>query len=290
MAYDKNGFRIPLSDSVSYDTSDRLGLLFLGCSYTYGDACLAEETFPHLVSKKTDLTYINAGVCSYGLSHMLILAEKLIPIYKPQYVVVQYSPWLIRRATSLFAPIYYGSLPNPYFFENEGAIELHSPIYETQIFDLDAEQIKRNSNFSFFIKQGFLFYLKQDFLSLYYKFQFLFGLDQGPTGNLTKAETYAYGKIIELAKKNNSQVIILKLGLENKPTNLDNYISEKNVYVANADSLLNVYLKLSGSKDYIKEFGHWRFTGTDSVIVDIHPNPKAHQIIAESISEVLIDK
>ena len=52
MAYDERGFRIPLSDSGSIDNNKKYDMLFLGYSFTYGDACLAEETFPYIVAKK----------------------------------------------------------------------------------------------------------------------------------------------------------------------------------------------------------------------------------------------
>ena len=38
-------------------------------------------------------TVLNAGKCAYGLSQMLILARRLIPRYRPDYVLVQFSPW-----------------------------------------------------------------------------------------------------------------------------------------------------------------------------------------------------
>jgi hypothetical protein len=81
------------------------------------------------VAKETNLAYINAGISSYGLAHMLILAKKLIPRYKPDYVIVQYSPWLVARSVNIYGPIDVFLLPTPYFAAKNNQYELKPPIY-----------------------------------------------------------------------------------------------------------------------------------------------------------------
>jgi len=51
MRYDKDGFRIPVSDHSASSTrsSPRPLVLTLGCSFTYGAANYAEDTYPYLV-------------------------------------------------------------------------------------------------------------------------------------------------------------------------------------------------------------------------------------------------
>ena len=117
MAYNKDGFRVPVGATSRNRPGPRI--LFLGCSYTYGDACLAEETFPHKVAQAVGGTELNAGRCSYGLAQMLLLAEDLIPKHRPDLLVVQYSPWLVNRAITPYAPAWLGTLPVPYFFLEE---------------------------------------------------------------------------------------------------------------------------------------------------------------------------
>jgi hypothetical protein len=73
-------------------------VLALGCSFTYGAATNAENTYPYLVGQRLAGTTRNAGVSSYGLSQMMILAKRLVPAYKPDYLLVQYSPWLVDRS------------------------------------------------------------------------------------------------------------------------------------------------------------------------------------------------
>ena len=96
MRYDAEGFRIPASQAP--DAVRRRPLvLALGCSFTYGDGCRAEDVYPQLVAAELGGTALNAGKCAYGLSQMLLLARRLIPQYKPDYVLVQFSTWLPGR-------------------------------------------------------------------------------------------------------------------------------------------------------------------------------------------------
>ncbi|MCD6309655.1 MAG: hypothetical protein J7M18_03010, partial [Candidatus Eremiobacteraeota bacterium] len=99
ICYDENGFRIPKDKKY---TEKRPLILALGGSFTFGDMCFAENTFPFLVGKYLGGSTVNGGGCSYGLSQMLILARKLIPEYKPDIVLVQYSPWLVDRSITPF--------------------------------------------------------------------------------------------------------------------------------------------------------------------------------------------
>ncbi len=102
---DGNGFRIPLDEAPPPSGDAGPLVMALGCSFTFGAACPAEETFPFLVAERLQGRSINAGVCSYGLAQMLLYARKIIPQYEPDLVLVQYSPWLVDRALSCYAPL-----------------------------------------------------------------------------------------------------------------------------------------------------------------------------------------
>ena len=285
MAYDQNGFRVALSDTLKEDSE--IDILFLGCSFTYGDACLAEHTFPYLTAKKLNKTYINAGVCSYGLTQMVLLSEKLIPKYNPKYVVIQHSSWLVERGTSLFAPVYYGSLPNPYFVEREGKMDIHPPIYISQIFGLNPEIIKSQSLLIFFINTGFKFYVIEDarYISLIWE-KITHKIDK-PTMHLKEAEMFGYKKIIETAEKYGAYPIILHIDSKNKNLSLDEIIKYPNAKVVDTDIELTDYLSHTKSHSFSKEFEHWRIVDHDSVLVDRHPNFASHSIIAHALIQAI---
>src|SRR5271157_2540391 len=75
---DGEGFRIPAGDTDVAALGPPRAIA-LGCSFTYGSLCLAEETYPYNLSKELDINCVNAGVVSYGISQILIRARSLIP-------------------------------------------------------------------------------------------------------------------------------------------------------------------------------------------------------------------
>src|SRR5688572_21914200 len=93
MRYDEDGFRVPAGTPAGQPRRRPL-VMALGCSFTYGDGCRAEDVYVHRVAQELGGTALNAGKCAYGLSQMLLLARKLIPAYQPDYVLVQFSTWL----------------------------------------------------------------------------------------------------------------------------------------------------------------------------------------------------
>ncbi|MBI1859041.1 MAG: SGNH/GDSL hydrolase family protein [Candidatus Melainabacteria bacterium] len=96
LKYDKNGFRVPIKKTESSSaTNKRPLILALGCSFTYGAKVHATSTYTYLVGKQLNGESINAGVSAYGLTQILMKAKELILKYKPDYVLVQYSPWLV---------------------------------------------------------------------------------------------------------------------------------------------------------------------------------------------------
>lgn len=288
VAYNSNGFRVALSDVSKINVSNRTGLLFLGCSFTFGAGCCAEETFPYLVSKETNLPYINAGISSYGLAHMLILAEKLIPEYKPDYVIVQYSPWLVSRSVNMFAPVNFFSLPAPYFAEKNNNIVLELPVYNSYLKYFDAQQIKslyKDKFCEFLFKEAVVFSFYEIWSYLKTQFLLITGQRLRPATNLTEVERYTYNKIRTIAEKYGATLIVLNLGDIEYSKNSRHLFSDKNVYFAEADLSLSEFLKTTSSKDYYMEFCHWKPASGNSIVIDYHPNPKAHRLIADSITK-----
>lgn len=281
MCYDSRGFRAPLAADTLCTPDKPVDILFLGCSCTYGDACYVEETFPYKVAKEAHLNYINAGVCSYGLSHMYLLAQKLIPKYKPKYVVIQYSPWLGTRGTSVYAPSYLGLIPNPYFTYNNNTVGLELPAFKSDVFAIDKVALReqyKGHYWKFFFGYGMPFVAKETVSDIKTKIDLFFHPAKKPATDLAAVENYAYNEIIKITNANGGKAIILKYG-DDANTTFKGY---PNAAFANADSSLITYLKAENKTSDI--FKHWRkTTATDSVIVDGHPNFLAHNIITQTI-------
>ena len=285
MKFDENGFRI--SDTASCETKiTRPLLLFLGCSFTEGADCFAETTFPHLVGDSLHGTSLNAGVSSYGFSQMLILARKLIPEYKPDYVVVQNSPWLADRASSRFAPTYGLQIPSPYFAKVNDTTTILPPCYSSSCFSLKWEYDKRKNklfNFiSFYFKEGFAVITKDLFHVFWANLR-----SKAPLNNTSKVEKVFFNEMVQIAGKNNSKLIILNLGDIKYTHNSHRIISgNNNIKFAEADSLLWKTVNFN-EHNYQRAYNFWGWTGKDSIIIDRHPTPEAHAIIAKSILQTI---
>lgn len=60
----------------------------VGCSFTFGDEVPDDQTWPAYLEKLTRRRVLNAGVSSYGLDQSVLRAEKLIPKYHPDVVII----------------------------------------------------------------------------------------------------------------------------------------------------------------------------------------------------------
>lgn len=286
MKYDENGFRVPLSYDHSASFSKKPRILFLGCSFTYGDACTAEETFPFLVEKILDGYTINAGVCSYGLSQMFILAQSLIPKYKPDIVVFQHSPWLAERALSQYAPVYSSVMPTPYFDKHNRIVP---PLFTSNIFNYPMDHFKETQKsfpdyFSFF-SVCFPLYVQDDFKMARSNIGQLLSLFPKPNKDEQSTERFVIHHVHEICKQNNCKLILLDL--LTPYLKQGNYTVDKNENIpeANADSCLHA--NLVAGESYEKKYNHYAWNGKDSVLTDTHPNRAAHKIIADEIVRVI---
>ena len=287
--FDHNGFRVPLNEAAASNLK-RPMTLALGCSYTFGAACPAEKTFVYLTGKELNGSSLNAGVPGYGLSQMLILAHRLIPQYQPDFVLVQYSPWLVDRAMEPFAPSWVGVLPSPFLTDSaKGGMEIYPPVFRTKSFDLDISSFRHtNKNFadflSFLADDGLPLYLHDGlYMSAYYAKR-LSGTIPRPRKAPERIVEFVYNEIYQECQGNNSRMVIVVLtepDSPRKPSSAE--ISKLNDLgiIVNGWSALLARLPDKNFDRYEHAYRHYR--GENAVLVDKHPNEKAHQIIAEEI-------
>ena len=284
MRFDKDGFRVPVGDTPT-ELNERPLVLTLGCSFTYGDAVYARDTYPYLVGQSLTGTTKNAGCCSCGLSQMLILARKLIPAHKPDYVIAQYSPWLVMRSLDPFAPTYSGKSPTPYFYKDDG-LALHPPVFPTNLGDLSLESYRSTPKsiidfISFLWDVGLPQFIYDDFNMSRYMFKRAIGLIPKPATNENNIVRYVYEEIASLTRENGSRLIILVLGNSADPVPVPTHLLPSDSIIVDAHATLLEQLSIVNKENYKKAYAHWR--GSPPRIVDSHPNEKAHQIIANEI-------
>ncbi|MCX5848558.1 MAG: hypothetical protein NTW65_03825 [Deltaproteobacteria bacterium] len=286
MRYDKDGFRVPMEVERT-SKHPRPLILALGCSFTYGDATYAEDTYPYLVGQSLKGTIKNAGVCGYGLSQMMLLAKKLVPIYKPDYLLVQYSTWLVDRAQTPFAPSSFGKTPVPFFYEEDQHFALYPPVFLSKVPELPVSRYRATSiswtdAFSFFWKVGLPLSLYDDFNMVKYKAFRSLGIIPNPTSARTELIKYVYKVIHEVAEEYGTRVVIVVLGDDGNLVKVNEQWFPSDVLIVNGqDALIRHLPRTNIVENYRNKYAHWR--GSPPRFGDGHPNETAHKIIADAI-------
>ncbi|MCX6357372.1 MAG: hypothetical protein NT045_05790 [Candidatus Aureabacteria bacterium] len=238
-----------------------------------------------MVAESLGGTELNAGVCSYGLAQMLLLAERLIPDYSPDYVLVQYSPWLVDRATSHFAPTYYSYAPNPFFADApSGRVELQPPVFLPYDIDLSPWRSSERGILdftSFLFRAALPLFVHDDVNMLQYRVRLAVGQIKKPTTNRTEVVRTVYGRMQSLCSEHGAALLVVVLGSSSEAVSIPDELRELGIPTVDAHAALLSSLSESGTNDYITAYGHFR--GSPPVLVDKHPNPRAHALIAKVI-------
>lgn len=283
--HDAEGFRIPVNFVHS---KKKPSFLVLGCSVSYGDACRAEKTFPYLLSKSMNGDYFNASVSGYGLSQMVLKAEKYINEKHPDYVIVQYSPWLADRSKTYYQNFLGGKFPIPYFSKKG----LEMPVFSPKGLKMPLADFKNTPNNTWDFSK---FYLKvtpilayQDINSMITRIKSVLGIIPKPLNDNEKIEEYGYDRIYQACKRNHARMILWTSGTGfSFPTKLPptKLITNKEIIKVYIDSLFMRLHPTGNFNAYQHFYGHWYVPkgSKDSVFADGHPNDNAHKLISDEI-------
>lgn len=298
--FDEHGFRVPAKASgrrqpAGFSEEDTASvpprILFLGCSHTYGYGCRAEETFAQRSADALGAVCLNAGVSGYGLAQMLVQAKMLIPRYEPDYVVVQYSPWLVERSTQFYSPSNFGKVPCPYFAVNEeGKPYVRRPLFESILFDLPVDRYRRSPGgvgnaASFLLHVGAPMLLHDDYHAVASALNRALGVTPPPLTDHRRIVDYAYGEIATLCRRHGSSMVIVDMPFGVETTDPELFASLPEVPVVDAHRELLERLPEETDAAFKRAYCHWR--GEPPVCVDYHPNAKEHRIIAGTITRSL---
>ncbi len=291
ITHDENGARIP----VGYKhTGKRPLILTLGCSVSYADACWAEDGFTHQVAKDLNGDYINAACSGYGASQMILNARKFIPKYKPDYVIVQYTFWLVERSMKYYQEFFGGNFPIPYISDKGIETTVFSPkgLQETPFAEFKSTPINALDFAKFYLRVA-PYHLYQDFNRIWIGIKAFFGLVPRPASNRDIAENRVYGELAKICRENNAKMIVWTTGTGFHLTDVrvipPDTIYKLKIPIAFADTALYKRNNAWDRPTYAKYFAHWRKIndGKDSVITDGHPNKLCHRIIADEIVKTI---
>lgn len=300
--HNNSGFRIPYYTG-QINSPNQADIIFLGCSVTYGFGCNANETFAHLASKELHYNYINAGVCAYGLSQMYILSDELIEKYEPKYMVIQRSPWLVYRALSVFCKsIKQPLISTPYFSFENNELSLIGPQSNSKTFKflkkLNAD--KEDDFIDYYLDIGFKYAMHEKYKLLKGYWDVISNEKDMPGSEASLIESIVYDEILRNCIKHNITPIVLNYGYARNYSNkleIAPDLSNKVIQVS-SDSVLMERLHFTMEQDttenafynaYNYKFGHCKKEGSDLIIVDTHPNKKAHKLIANTLISVLME-
>jgi hypothetical protein len=291
VSYDREGLRVPAGQETRVPQR-RPFILTLGCSFTFGAATPAEDTYPYVLAERLGGTALNAGESGYGLAQMLILARRLIPRYRPDVVVVQFSPWLAGRATSGFANVTFGTVPVPYLTfrksDREGRVDIVPPVFPGKVFDLPFDRYDRPDRglrefLSLLADAGAPLFVRDDTEMLLYRIRRATRRVPPPADDPLRLNRAVYGEIVRLAEGNGARPVIVRLSHPLEVHWQEMKELSRTAVLVNAQGALD--MRARDKEDYRRLFAHWR--GSPPVLVDTHPNAEAHRIIAAEIARVL---
>jgi hypothetical protein len=295
--YDENGLRVPVGVPVGAP-GRRPRVLALGCSYTVGASCRAEQTYPYLVASALGGEAENAAEGGYGLAQMVVRGRGLIPRLKPDYVLAQCSDWLVSRSQTQTAPSLIGRVPTPYYYQaDDGRVLLHPPVFSTRLFDLPvwryANPRRGASEFLSFLWQvGLPLTVDEDLTFSAKRIRELAGRVPVPCKDGDAIVRAAYTELATLARANGARLVVVIVGKvtgEKRRAWLERL---PGVVLVDAEAALWSQLGIAaegprapGQAAYLKTYGHW--FGSPPVLVDWHPNARAHAVVAGEVVRVL---
>ncbi|OFW97517.1 MAG: hypothetical protein A3D94_14605 [Alphaproteobacteria bacterium RIFCSPHIGHO2_12_FULL_66_14] len=100
-------------------------ILAVGDSFTFGAEVPDHETWPAQLQQITGRRVLNAGVSGYGFDQIVLRAEALAPLYKPEAIVVAFIADDIRRTEMRRL----WSADKPYFdLDKNGDLDKETPV------------------------------------------------------------------------------------------------------------------------------------------------------------------
>jgi len=296
--FDEHRLRVPVAAGAAARRGRRPRVLALGCSYTFGAACRAEEAYPYLVATSLDGEALNAAVSGYGLAQMVLRARRLIPTHRPDYVLAQCADWLVQRSQSQIAPSLLGKVPTPYFFEaDDGRVRVQPPVFSTRLFTLP---VWRHANerrgawefLSFSWEVGVPLFVHEDLTFSIKRSRELMGVIPKPSPAGDEIVRAAYSELAALSKANGARLVLVTVGHVTGTATRAWLEGLEGVDQVDAETALWNELATEGNgserptaQAYLKAYGHWH--GSPPVLVDWHPNPRAHAVVAREVIKVL---
>lgn len=285
---DSRGFRVPL-DAPDAAPLVRPVFLALGCSVTFGSCVRAEETFAFRVAQHLGGTCLNAGVCSGGAAQQLLLARELIPEYRPDYVLLQCSPWLIERSRTPYAPTFVGTITVPYFVTTPTGVAIQRPLFAAKAFDVPIHAYRSSARglgdfLGFLAEVGLPLLAHDDVCSAWASVRLATGA-LPEVATVEEVEAYLYPELARLCQESGARLVAVAVETRWQYWTAPESLKALGIPIAHGAERMRALLPELTPKAYKLRYLH--VAGDPPVLIDPHPNALAHSVIADEIVRVL---
>ncbi len=259
-------------------------LLFLGDSFTFGEACLADSTYAFLSSRNLNRCALNFGTGGYGLAQMWHIYINSRP---GRTWIIQWSPWLAERAVRGKLDGKMIIIPTPVLMPDGDTFSFIPPAYASELFPLstasELEPYRPRANrpksfLSFLAGPGYTIYSNQlsSECSKFFR-------SSPNTDDAEFIHDAFVRKLNKLAITRKDTIIFMLIGYSHR----ESLLEEKKLKRLSTFPILNASAWLYQQKDsmteseYESRYMHW--DSAHSNILDRHPNPLAHRLIADKV-------
>ncbi len=145
VTFDEHGLRVHRA-GIAPSRPDAPPVLVVGNSYAMGEEVGDEETIPAHLQDMLGRRVLNGGVFGYGLDQIVLRAERLVPMFSPDLLVVTFIADDIRRTRM---SVLWG-VPKPYFEVVDGALALRN-VPVPPLLDPSLDPVRAVLGYSFLI-------------------------------------------------------------------------------------------------------------------------------------------
>jgi hypothetical protein len=270
-------------NSSSARTSEKVDILFVGGSYTWGQGVENEQTFAQLIGKMRSYEVANVALPSYGTVQSLLMMKRKGTL-RPGYIVYGFMSDHIRRSLSPCAPTHSPyCLPVPYVdFDDAGAPYINPPLddaFTLEDYRKYYEAVLENDTFDF---QDVLWQMRIDMNRFKQVSAIPFANDMNAR---RKSMNFLIREMQRYADDINAKMIVVYIPNLNAfmkkdppPQELLGSLNENIIFVDMTPHVI---------KHYAAGGGYLDLTRKDWSLADLHPGEFGHRLIADVVVKAI---
>jgi hypothetical protein len=261
---DHRGARVPNSGE---QTGDRVSVLFVGDSFTWGHGVEAEDTFAYGAAKRLNVSSANLALGAYGTTHSLQMLRRNLDL-APQVIVYSFTDPQLQRNVSPCSAAYYPFCLDQSYVTWRGGSPTIAPPFSNGVrrYELHVQSQRRGLWPATWIIHGFDVILGRILLENANK-------AAGDPDKQRTALQFLLGEMSNTAKSSSAELLIVYIPMASMtppPPDLVQAVTNLNIELLN---LLPAFQRHQGASLHIPGDGH--------------PSVDGHSLIADEIASAL---